>query len=204
MFVKHLAIAALAMSGGLALAAPTNLALGKTTVASSYYNGGSEVFEASRIVDGITTDSGTPYNWSFWLATQGQNQGAWVQVDLGSNYNISNVTLFDTHNRGYYDRGTNAFTISFSTDGVTFQNVASSAFTQLEWQNQTAKDVSTGSALGRYVRFNVDSVYGGQSAGLAEMQVYGTVASVPEPETYAMLLAGLGVVGAAFKRRKKN
>jgi hypothetical protein len=28
------------------------------------------------------------------------------------------------------------------------------------------------------------------------------VASVPEPETYAMLLAGLGLIGAAVKRRK--
>jgi hypothetical protein len=28
------------------------------------------------------------------------------------------------------------------------------------------------------------------------------VASVPEPETYAMLLAGLGMIGAAVKRRK--
>jgi len=29
-----------------------------------------------------------------------------------------------------------------------------------------------------------------------------TVAAVPEPETYAMLLAGLGLIGAAVKRRK--
>ena len=28
------------------------------------------------------------------------------------------------------------------------------------------------------------------------------VAAVPEPETYAMLLAGLGMIGAAVKRRK--
>jgi hypothetical protein len=31
-----------------------------------------------------------------------------------------------------------------------------------------------------------------------------TVAAVPEPETYAMLLAGLGVLGAAAKRRKSK
>jgi hypothetical protein len=28
------------------------------------------------------------------------------------------------------------------------------------------------------------------------------VAAVPEPETYAMLLGGLGLIGAAVKRRK--
>jgi hypothetical protein len=28
------------------------------------------------------------------------------------------------------------------------------------------------------------------------------VAAVPEPETYAMLLAGLGVIGAIARRRK--
>jgi hypothetical protein len=33
-------------------------------------------------------------------------------------------------------------------------------------------------------------------------KVSATVAAVPEPETYAMLLAGLGLIGAAVKRRK--
>ncbi|MDD5481180.1 FxDxF family PEP-CTERM protein, partial [Rhodoferax sp.] len=30
-----------------------------------------------------------------------------------------------------------------------------------------------------------------------------TVAAVPEPETYAMLLAGLGMLGAVARRRKQ-
>ena len=31
-----------------------------------------------------------------------------------------------------------------------------------------------------------------------------TVTAVPEPETYAMLLAGLGVLGAAARRKQKE
>jgi hypothetical protein len=31
-----------------------------------------------------------------------------------------------------------------------------------------------------------------------------TISVVPEPETYAMLLAGLGVVGAMSRRKKRN
>jgi hypothetical protein len=31
-----------------------------------------------------------------------------------------------------------------------------------------------------------------------------TVTPVPEPETYAMLLAGLGVVGSLYRRRKSS
>jgi hypothetical protein len=31
-----------------------------------------------------------------------------------------------------------------------------------------------------------------------------TVTAVPEPETYAMLLAGLGVLGAASRRKQKQ
>jgi len=41
--------------------------------------------------------------------------------------------------------------------------------------------------------------------GLASINVInGTVAAVPEPETYAMLLAGLGVLGAIARRRKQK
>jgi hypothetical protein len=201
MINKYLVSVAVALSCGSAFAA-TDLALGKSTTASSFYDSGTEVFPSANITDGITLDSGTASNWSFWLAAQGKTAGEWVQVDLGSNFNISNVTLFDTHNRSYNDRGTNEFSISLSTDGNNFQNVASDSFSYSEWVNQTAKSVDIAPSVGRYVRFNVVSPYGGQSAGLAEMQVYGSVAAVPEPETYAMLLAGLGLMGTIARRRK--
>lgn len=34
--------------------------------------------------------------------------------------------------------------------------------------------------------------------------IYGNMAPVPEPESYAMFLAGLGIIGAVVSRRRKN
>jgi cytolysin (calcineurin-like family phosphatase) len=48
-------------------------------------------------------------------------------------------------------------------------------------------------------------VYNVQSGTYDEMSSGGgTIAAVPEPETYAMLLAGLGLMGAIAKRRKSK
>lgn len=52
----------------------------------------------------------------------------------------------------------------------------------------------------------IDSIYGseGVSGGLYQLkqtEIYG-VTPVPEPETYAMLLAGLGLIGFAVRRKR--
>jgi hypothetical protein len=39
-------------------------------------------------------------------------------------------------------------------------------------------------------------------SGLPEALDFNPVSSVPEPESYALLLAGLGLIGAVVKRRK--
>lgn len=201
LLISAAAATVMTLVSGHSLAAD-NLALGKSVTASSYYNAGSEVFPEAKIVDGITVDSGTGYNWSFWLSAQGTNAGQWVQVDLGTNYQLSSVVLFDTHNRWYNDRGTKDFHLSLSSDGTHFSTIGSGAFTYDQWLNQTALTVTTtDNPIGRYLRFNVGSCWGCQSAGLAELQAYGAL-PVPEPESYAMLLAGLGLMGFIARRRK--
>jgi hypothetical protein len=40
--------------------------------------------------------------------------------------------------------------------------------------------------------------------GITGGQIAYSVTSVPEPETYAMLLAGLGVIGAVARRRTRR
>ncbi len=178
-------------------AADPNLALGKTVVNySGFYNSGSEVFPAQTITDGRYNDTGSPSDWSFWLTPQGLN--GFATVDLGATYSLTSFVLQDTHNRGYFDRGTNAYTIAVSTDNVSFTDVVSDSFSASEWSNLTLKTNTLGaSALGRYVRFTVDSRYGA-SAGLNEIEVYGQ--AVPEPATIAAL--GLGALGILRRRRK--
>jgi len=48
-----------------------------------------------------------------------------------------------------------------------------------------------------------DLVLTDNSVGAANGLVITSVSAVPEPETYAMLLAGLGLIGATVKRRKR-
>jgi len=40
------------------------------------------------------------------------------------------------------------------------------------------------------------------SGSVSEIGSPGSIAAVPEPETYAMLLAGLGLVGAMARKRR--
>jgi hypothetical protein len=70
-------------------------------------------------------------------------------------------------------------------------------------KNATISDfarLSVGSGTPAY--FAADVINGSGNTGTVGAISPGVVAAVPEPETYAMLLAGLGMIGAAVKRRK--
>jgi len=48
------------------------------------------------------------------------------------------------------------------------------------------------------------TVKGAAPSGGGLYSLYGNLAPVPEPESYAMFLAGLGIVGAVARRRRKS
>ena len=50
--------------------------------------------------------------------------------------------------------------------------------------------------------FRISAAGGDGDYAVAEFQAQGTVVAVPEPETYAMLAAGLALIGVAARRRK--
>ena len=50
----------------------------------------------------------------------------------------------------------------------------------------------------------VDTFTAAAAMGLSNAAIYTTAPAVPEPETYALMFAGLGVVGLVVRRRKRQ
>lgn len=90
---------------------------------------------------------------------------------------VTNTNIYDTHN---------------NTNFALFSNIATTGY----WTATPTSDATTSSSFyfDRGYGFNHDKNIGHYAMA---------VASIPEPETYAMLLAGLGLMGAMIRRRKQ-
>ena len=88
---------------------------------------------------------------------------------------------------------------------------AASSFDSLSYVTSDAGMVSfapgTTSAKSSYELSGITSATGSTSYGFASQDTVSyavAVSAVPEPETYALLLAGLGLMGAVVRRRNKH
>jgi hypothetical protein len=106
----------------------------------------------------------------------------------------------DQLNHLFYDElggqaGTSIVSVHNPVNYALFENIK-----DLYWSS-----TETNSSVARYINFH--SGYSGNDNkpdGLYAFAVHtGNVPAVPEPETYAMLLAGLGLVGFITRRRKQ-
>lgn len=179
--------------------AQTLLSAGKPATASSFYDVGSETFPASNVTDGDFDDTGTDFNWSFWLSSEATG---FVTVDLQSSFSITKLRLQNTHNRGHNDRGSNQYNLLVSSDGTSFTPVVSDSFGT--WPALPIVEHNIAPVTARYVRFQALTRYG-DSVGLNELEVYGESGSaVPEPGSGVLLVAGLAALGLLRNRRKPN
>lgn len=81
--------------------------------------------------------------------------------------------------------------------GTKFGKGSRNRLSENDWVRWSVSGLTFGSSLtNMYV--HVQGIDGGYSAK------YTPVTPVPEPETYAMLLAGLGLIGFTARRRKQN
>lgn len=82
--------------------------------------------------------------------------------------------------------------------GTKFGQNASSRLSQSDWVQWSVSGLTSGSSLtNMYLHV--------QGIGTEDYSAkYVPVSPVPEPETYAMLLAGLGLIGFTARRRKQN
>lgn len=203
----------------VALSAATMLA--GTANAASFINGS---FEDSSVVlpksfvtleagnnqiAGWTVTSGSiDYKRHYWRASDGN-----FSIDLAGNAIGSIAQTFDTVAGQQYtitfdmsanpDGGTDPRNLLLSIDGGpahVFMHPGGTRKGDMNWLTQTFQFVAAG--ISTTISFGAD----GSSNGF-----YGTALdnvwiglAVPEPATWAMLIAGFGMVGAAARRRPRS
>jgi hypothetical protein len=179
--------------------------------------------QATNIPFDVSASPNNP-NWSgIWLA---DGVGDTLSIDLGD-YNLTGqTTVYALLNNFYGTPNANEYnvTISTATQSIAFTSIGSVdtrdynaawytnsllAATTTPWfdngQGQRY-DVRTFALPASFAdeqitSFSITQVRNGDVAVFAGLTFYGTP-PVPEPETYALWLAALGLMGAVIRRRK--
>lgn len=162
-----------------------NLALGKPVSSPAHYarNLGS-VFPPSTLTDGRLNDSGSPGDWSYWLAPN-HDSGEFT-VDLLAPDKIGRIDLQNTRNRSHDDRGMRGFRLLVSEDGVEYREVLQGELARIAGPSQPGVDFPFESftfepVVARYVKVIGTSHYrerGGpedddhQGGGLNEIRIF--------------------------------
>ena len=201
-FKISIAAFAIALSALVPAHADTNVALsGLVTFEGQGFGsfsstwGAGSLASAQSVTDGVFLPTGQQWNTGtlFWNGKSGGDSFNLVTIHLNQLAIVNSLKLQADNNDDY---------------GVEYKNIQgnwvslTTMVPRRAWGVQTVQ-TSLSSPI-KTDTFRIRSVAGDGYYSVAEFQAMGTVATVPEPETYAMLLAGLGLLGAAVKRRKSK
>lgn len=181
-------------ASGNAYATPTS---GTTTYVANayepYYNYTSfmlsantlAVFSATAVTHATTT---VGYDW-----TAGQSESASASASL----NVNGQGASGNGSQSSYD--TTSSSASYVYDGYTFDPVSGS----YQYNYLPMSTTSTATLAGSFVNTSMGDLTGHMYLAV---QASGStnVVAVPEPESFAMLLAGLGIIGAIARRRQSR
>ena len=175
-------------------------------------------FNPGSIFDQQTGTVSETFGSGYWLNPDNGPGSAFITIDLGARYAVSSVSLYNTANGFYGDRGTGSFQIfgsnSISGSALVAPTLVASGtlVAGVPYINPNAPSFPVEQIFGasgsfRYLSFNPTSVATANNAccgsnvyGLNELKVSGA-AVVPEPQSWILLIAGFGLVGAAMRRR---
>lgn len=137
------------------------------------------------------------YNWPYGTASLS------FEVDGGSNTVLNSLSVLSSRS---YSSDTSV-SLSYSDDhGVTWTSVLNTTTGALGWI-----DVGTAGTTTETINLSFGGVTGnafklsftGSQISIHSVSVDGIKAVVPEPEGYALMLAGLGIVGLVMNRRRQ-
>jgi len=193
--------------------------------ASGSYSGAwnDPTFGAQNILNQQTGSiSETSGDGSYWINPDNGPANAYIVIDLGAQYQIGSIALFNTHNGKWNDRGTGDFKIeagnslgALTANGYDLSGTITTILTgtlvadtsanpSLTEQDFTVSDLATY----RYLRFDPLSVAsqgasccGTDVYGLNELRVSSVDQGVPEPATW---LAAAPLLALLWKRRARG
>jgi choice-of-anchor C domain-containing protein len=205
----RLAITALAASLALPLSANAATIINGSFEQGTPPGGFTTVGTNGTNIAGWTVTSGSvDYIGNYWTAADGSRS-----IDLAGNQpgiisqilstvigQVYNVTFSISRNPDNGANPRNGFVTwtGASNQAFSFNNTSSTRSNML-WEQRTVQftATSTSTTLG----FGADPASSQNAFGPALDNV--TIAAVPEPSTWLMLLAGFGLVGGAMRRRKQ-
>lgn len=194
--VSEIALGAGTYSGGLVIPVQSS--------AADFWTG----FQEIKVTNGAASNSFQafcidPFQWSSHTPT------TYDQTTLSPTFSAATVTnitkLFNFGYAGAVGNNLNAAAMQLALWEVANDdgNLSTGAVHKTG-STHAALVTQTNYLLSNYASASATSLYNFTFYKSAGQQDFVTVSAVPEPETYAMLLAGLGIMGAAVRRRKNK
>ena len=142
---------------------------------------------------GVVSGSGTSINDLFTFTLDSGN--------TASGYSVVNIPL--SFSGGEWNTALATLTLMSNADGIVGnsddQMLGTAIWSQTGNSNNSLQ-LSYDSAITGPAYIQITGVTDGGNGGIYS----GAIAAIPEPETYAMLLAGLGLMGAVVRRRSNR
>jgi hypothetical protein len=135
---------------------------------------------------------------SMWMS-ESNTLPSWIEWDLGADYLLSGMHVWNYNETNNSDRGSKTVTVSISTDGVGYTSLGVLTLTQAPGLNGYAGEdyLFSSTELAQYIRFDITETWGDTYTGIAEFRAI--AAETPEPGTVGLVIAGAALV--ALRRR---
>ena len=129
------------------------------------------------------------------------NQTADVQAAISGMFGLTGLTTVTDITGGNSGSSTGTLTFAAQTGPFVLSIKAGDAFSLYEFSGVTSVTYDT-LGVGFFSGNNNQNIHFGQDLSHADLYSRGVTPPVPEPETYALLMAGLGALGFIARRRR--